>query len=278
MEYEINENKPERLLLGYVTLRGPDLEQVYRFIESKAPCTEEEFVDELFIDDGSDGSSHHEECLRFLRSVDMVKLTDDRYDVINEQILEDQTFGLKLLHHLHEQTGRQTHVTFIIDLITKKNLTSSTQSELIKTIERSEENVYEFTWTDPKIKMWSYLLDFIGVIQMESEEELTFYPRREFVIELLKHYSTSTDQSDLSGFLEYINNNYWNCFTTTSPPTIHQGLSAVLINLAASGIIELHTYSDATEIRLQKPEGEGYENYTNFSTNQDDETSVREVS
>lgn len=275
-EYEVNQAKPERLLLGYVTLRGPDLEQVYWYVKSNSPCSESDIVDELFVGAGSDGSSHHEECLRFLSTVDMVQKTDEAYKVMNEEICGDTSFGLKLLYHLKQQEAKQSSLTYILDLISKENISETSQSDLIKTIERDESD-YGFSWTDPKIKQWSYLMDYIGVIQMESERELTFYPQRGFVLELLQDHQNTVGEDDLASLFEYINENYWFCLTQTTPPTVSVSLSSTLLNMNRTGAINLRSLSDGNEIRLAKPEGEGYENYTNYSITVEDDSSLQEV-
>ena len=276
LDYMTNEGKPERLLLGYVTLRGPDLEQVYRYLESNSPCEVSQIVDDLFVGSDSEGSNHPEECLRFLQTVDMVRKTDEGYVIMNEEVSEDTSFGLKLLRHLKEQGGKQSSLTYILELIAREDLSTTTQSDLIATIER-DDNGYDFSWTDPKIKQWSYLMDYIGVIRMETENELIFYPKRDLVLELLINHHNQTEEDNLTSLVEYIEKNYWNCMTQSTQPTIYEGLSATLLNMHRSGIIQLQSYSDGDEVRIQKPENEGYENYTNYSIKTKDASDIREV-
>lgn len=275
--YETNEEKPERLLLGYVTLRGPDLEQVYRYLKSNSPCEETQIVDDLFVGVDSEGSNHHEECLRFLQTVDMVRKTDEGYEVMNEEVSKDTSFGLKLLRHLHQQEGKQSSLTYILDLISKEDLSESSQSDLITAIER-DDNGFDFSWTDPKIKQWSYLMDYVGVIRMETESELMFYPKRDLVFEILTEHQNDTEDDGLIRLCEYFNENYWNCMTQNTQPTVYTGLSSTLLNMATADIINLQSYSDGDEIRLQKPGEGGYENYTNYSLKAEDKSKILGVS
>ena len=261
-EYEPNESKPEKILTGYGTVRGAELKVIYQDIGESTLLTD---IERRYgrPREGGYQTDHIHECLRFLQTLDMIKLTDEEtLKLINTPLFTefDLPFELRLLYHIRQQTGEQYHLaaihdTAIMELVGDEGHYGNrrvTVGELVTEVKRHTD--YDLTWREEKITMWANLLALVGVLSYSAEEdEIVLAPHRAPLHDLLtlhnEHRQEHRQDGDgLLAALEWIHESFFPVFTRRGDPTVHVGVADVMENMVTDGAISLKGMSDRTEV------------------------------
>lgn len=256
-EYDSNQSKPEKILTGYGTVRGAELKELYDNIATDTPLLD--IQSRFGRPRGSDIETDHiDNCIRFLRTLDMIEENQDGHlNRINQDIFPDfnLSFEPRLLHHIQQQDGNQSHLAAIHDVAIDS--TSSNRDEVSRiSVEELKINVeretdYNLEWKEEKILMWANLLSPVGAISYSSkQDEILLNPCRGLLCELLSHhYINRTNGDSLLAALEWIDNEFFPVFSKRAgQPVLHTGITDVFENLVEDGVLTITGMSDRTEV------------------------------
>lgn len=257
-EYQENTSKPEKILTGYGTVRSAELKAIYSDIDMMTPLTQ---VENRFGRPTPSGreTDHIENCLRFLRTLDMIEQTaQDVLNPINTDLFatEQFPFELRLLYHIREQSGSQLHLADIQEKAIRSpypdtgryGIRRISVDDLRVAVER--ETDYDLEWRNEKIQMWANLLDPIGAISYSSsEDEILLAPSRKLVHYGLAYHQEHREASrSILSALEWINREFFTVFSRPGDtPSVHVGVADVLESLVADDALELVGMSDRSE-------------------------------
>ena len=258
-EYEYNTSKPEKLLTGYGTVRGAELKSIYTDIEPMTPLSQ---IEKRYGRPRPSGleTDHIDSCLRFLRTIDMIEQTgEDVLNLMNEDIFSEfeLSFEPKLLYHIQQQTGRQSHLTAVYEVAVQE-ISSDTDHYGVRRVSVDELNTkiqretdYDLEWREEKILMWANLFAPLGAISFSSDhDEILLSPSRAIVHELLSHHQRHhADGESILAALEWIEENFFPVFSRTGgQPAVHVGVADVLESLVADDALTLTGMSDRSEV------------------------------
>lgn len=258
-DYERNTSKPEKLLTGYGTVRGAELKSIYTDIEPMTPLSQ---IEKRFGRPHSSGleTDHIDNCLRFLRALDMMEQTgQDVLNPMNEDLFPEfeTTFELRLLYHIGQQRGKQSHLAAIHEVAIQELLADVghygvrrvSVDDLVIEVDRKTE--YDLEWREEKILMWANLLAPLGGISFSSDnDEILLSPSRVMLHELLSyHHRHRANGDSILAALEWINRDFFPVFSRTGGrPAVHVGIADVLENLVADSVLSLTGMSDRSEV------------------------------
>jgi hypothetical protein len=258
-EYEYNSSKPDKLLTGYGTVRGAELKAIYADIEPNTPLTQ---IEERYGRPTSEGieTDHIDNCLRFLRSIDMIEQSgEDVLNPMNEALFSDfeVSFEPRLLYHARQQSDRQSHLAAIHEVAIRElsseegyyGIRRVSVDDLV--IEVDRETDYDLEWREEKIKMWANLLAPLGAISYSSDhDEILLSPNRGILYELLSHHQRHRENSDsILSALNWIDEEFFPVFSRTGgQPAVHVGIADVLESLAEDDVLTLTGMSDRREV------------------------------
>lgn len=256
-EYEPNQAKPEKILTGYGTVRGAELKVLYENIATDTIISD---IESRFgRPRGNEIETDHiDSCIRFLRTLDMIEENQDNHLTrINQDIFPDfnLSFEPRLLHHIQQQDGIQSHLAAIHDV--SIDSTSSNRDEISRiSVEELKINVeretdYDLEWREEKILMWANLLSPVGAISYSSkQDEILLNPCRGLLCELLSHhYMNHTNGDSLLAALEWIDNEFFPVFSKRAgQPILHKGVTDVFETLVEDGVLTITGMTDRTEV------------------------------
>lgn len=257
-EYKQNSSKPDKILTGYGTVRGAELKAIYGDIGELTPRSE---IEHWYgrPENGGYEVDHIDDCLRFLKTLDMVEQTgQDVLNPINVPLFADLElpFELRLLYHIRQQAGEQYHLANIHDVAIRDLSSDGGRygrrrvgvETLVTEVRRQTD--YDLTWREEKIRMWANLLGPIGAVTYSSEhDEILLSPVRGILHELLSlHQSHRSNGESLLAAFEWIDEGFMPVFSRTGDTTVHVGIADVLDNMVNDGVLTLHGMSDRTEI------------------------------
>lgn len=258
-DYEYNTSKPEKILTGYGTVRGAELKSIYTNIEPMTPLSQ---VENRFGRPRPSGleTDHIDNCLRFLMTLDMVEKTEqDVLNPMNRNLFPESelSFEPRLLYHIRQQTGKQSHLAAIYEVAARK-ISSGTGYYGVRhvsvddlKIKVDRETDYDLEWREEKILMWANLLAPLGAISFSSEhDEILLSPSRPMLHELLSHHQRHRSNGDsILAALEWIDGSFFPVFSRTGgQPAVHVGVADVLESLVADGALSLTRMGDRSEV------------------------------
>lgn len=257
-------NKPDKLLTGFISVRAPELKHVYRSIWEATSVSE---VTGKFGRPTATGvkTDHVEDTIRFLNAVDLVESPsgDIRSTVerINEDLFEGLPFEARLLYHCNQQLDRQQHFVDIHRaLMEEGGRTVSAGREDIRTILKRETD-YEFSWTDEKIDMWVTLCEQLGLVS-ETEDGIVLSPCRALLYDVLAlappssdtdpSYDVPVETGEFRRILNWIHENLFTVYLDrTGTPRVHPVIADVLRNMEADEVVTMSAPGDAkNEVKL----------------------------
>lgn len=265
-----------RLLISHITLRGPDLAQLYALIAERASVS---YIDlsEALIPAGVGGSPFGldeaplREALNFLlvaRLVEQQGASRHRARFRATPLLAGTPFALLLLHHLQTHSDeRQRALPLIYQQLVSEDILAISPSALRERMERGA-LCKLFTWTGEKITFWGHLAGYIGLIRRsEREAELLVVPQPAIALAALRWAAATCPTSSLDALLDLIDANLFACFT--SRRRVHRGLAQTLLALDRLGRIRLSHSADAarslmlgerraSDVWLIGPEADGH--------------------
>lgn len=258
-EYEYNTSKPDKLLTGYGTVRGAELKAIHTDIDANTPLAQ---IEERYGRPTNEGieTDHIDNCLRFLRSIDMIEQSgEDVLNPMNDDLFSDfeVSFEPRLLFHTRKQSDRQSHLAAIHEVAISElssedgyhGVRRVAVDDLVIAVER--ETDYDLEWREEKIKMWANLLAPLGAISYSSNhDEILLSPSRGILHELLSHHQRHRENSDsILSALGWIDEEFFPVFSRTGgQPAVHVGVADVLESLVEDGVLALTGMSDRREV------------------------------
>lgn len=241
-EYQPNSSKPESDLGNYNTVRVPELRQIYRTLSNAGGFAN---VSTLRGTMAPDDEKHLEECLRYLRAVDMVDREEDRVvQLVNQDVYPDLSFEPRLLLHLNQQPHPQDHIVEAQRVAFEMAPRTLRRDQL--EVELNSEVDY-IAWNQTKLNAWYRLLQGIGVLSFISSRELVLSPRPALLYELLETFRDTENSTDFGEAIAWIEDNFMSVLTTRpGTPRLHQGVTDTLQTLLDEDLISTRGMSDAT--------------------------------
>lgn len=257
--YMENPSKPKKILTGYGSVRSAELKVIYNSIVEMTPVEE---IEHWFgrPQEGAFETDHVEDCLRFLRTLDMIERTgQDVLNPINDSLFDapNLPFEARLLYHIRRQEDKQYHLAAVHDVAIKEIAKRQSRhgirrvgvDELVTEMKRATD--YDLTWREEKIEMWANLLSPIGALSFTSEfDEILLSPNRALLHGLLSLHQTHRDKGEsLLTALEWIDNEFFPVFgRVDGDPAVHVGVADILVNMVGDGVLTLQGMSDRTEV------------------------------
>lgn len=247
-------DKPQRILINYTPIRAAELKALYTGIARRHQVERttvlERYVRREKTED--DPEAHVENCLKFLRTIDMISTNGETIRVINEDVFNGFSFELKLLAHIRQQPYPQDHLWNIYGVALSEGARTLSLDEL-ETLVKRELDDYDFAWNTTKLRMWQALMEQLGVISVTKEEGIILSPCRALLYELLAiHEHRKSD--DVTETFEWINEEFLQVFERgVGTRELHPAISDVLQNIEADGYVSLRSMTDAQEeLKLPK--------------------------
>lgn len=247
-----------RLLISHITLRGPEIKQIYSFIASASSVSYSNlavrFVPGWQSETGfSLEEAAFREALNFLLIAGLAEQQGDSRRKANfraVRIYEDTPFELDLLGAIGRQADERQQAILLVhrELVARDILAIST-SELRSQLERGR-YARLFTWTSEKILFWSQLGAFVGLIhRLDRSLSLLISPTPLLLGEALSWaLKGSSERQSLAACLEIIEDTFFACFTDRG--RVHAGLINSLLALHRLGAIRLSHSADAANSLL----------------------------
>lgn len=266
--YTLANSKPNKLLTGFISVRAPELKQIYEAIRGPTNVSE---LTGKFGRPANDGveTDHIEDTVRFLNTVDLVESPSGDIRSTVERINNNKFGGLpfeaRLLYHCNQQEGRQRHFADVYRaLLSEGGRTVSADRDGIRTLLKRETD-YDFAWKKEKIDMWVTLCKQIGLIT-ETEDDLVLSPCRSLLHDAL--VLAPTDASEKPSYndvivengefrraLDWVNDNLFAVYEERAgTPRVHPAIADVLRNMENDGVISLSNPGDSQNSVEAPPE------------------------
>lgn len=239
--------KPEKLLLGYIQIRGHALGEIFEEIRNNPKVTYAE-LSNLFLVPGPDQKGQKEskaslrDYVNFLNALDMIESSgdgdDESFRVLGKNV--DLEFGLSLLGSIRRATDQSFYS--LQQLLARNDVLQWDDATLKKEAERSLN--FDFAWTHEKIAFFVNMADYLGVGKKLASGLLNS-PSENLVLRMLKQVS-----GDVSGFIpakEAINKIRAHFLEPyTAKGDLYQGFQWALEGLSRKGFVKFKLESDAT--------------------------------
>jgi hypothetical protein len=241
-----------RLLISHITLRGPEIQQLYRHIAAHPGTPYDDLVahfvparpapSELDLSEAP-----LREALNFLlvaRLVEQHGSSRFRARFAATPLLYHTPFPLLLLHHMAMHPDeRQRAPVLIYRQLAAEDVRSTTAPALRDQMERGELHSL-FAWTGEKIGFWLHLGHFLGLVRrLERSMEVLIIPHLSLVQAALDWVQRHHACTSLAACLETIDATFFRCFTARG--RVHSGLAHTLLALDSLGHIRLTHHADA---------------------------------
>lgn len=244
-----------RLLISHITLRGPELAQLYALINARPEITAEELRATLCPLGAGDipfelADAPLREALSFLTLAGLVvgRGRPRRHQV--SPLLADVPFRLLLLRHLSAHAEeRQRAISLVHQALIVDDVLTVTPQAVRDRLERGPLRGL-FAWTGEKVTLWAHLAAYIGLIRRpERSVELLMVPQPALLLDVLDwalirlNGDTSIDRA-----VRLIDAELFACLTSRG--RVHRGLVQALLALERLGRIRLGHSADAARSLL----------------------------
>ncbi len=246
-----------RLLISHITLRGPELAQLYALIAAQPGTAYDDLVATLTpaLPQSAFGLEEAplREALNFLLVAGLVEqqgASRRKASFRATPLLPDAPFALLMLHHiLMHHDERQRAPALIYRQLVAEDTLACTVADLR---DRLEHGPYRrlFAWTGEKVLFWSQLTDHLGLVRrLDRTVEVLCVPQLHLVLAALRWAAQQTSATDaLDPLLRMIDTQFFACFTARG--RVHQGLAQALVALHRLGHVQLTHSADAARSLL----------------------------
>lgn len=247
-----------RLLISHITLRGPELKQLFGFIGAHRSVTYSDlanyFVPAWHADENFGlNEAPLREALNFLLVAGMVtQHGDSRRKAAFEMpsAFADQDFELTLLQAVNSHADeRQRAISLVHRHLVARDILSINPSSLRAELERSP-YAKLFIWTGEKVLFWSQLTSFVGlVLRLDRSLEVLVAPQPLFLLKVLRWCAPAqVGPFQLFDLLDTTDRTLFACFTERG--RVHSGLAYSLTALDRLGHVRLTHSADAARSLL----------------------------
>jgi len=274
-DYEYNDDKPEKLLTGYNTVRGAELREVYQVLDQQGDVPASAFEQRFGrpnADSSNINTAHVDRCLKFLRAIDMVEISAQGIvSLTNRDVYPNiEAFEPRLLHHIRQQQGEQYHLSHIFDVVVSLDRRRIPEEEVLEEVVSDDTRSFGFDWNDDNIRMWANLADPIGAISYLNRGDtnrVLVSPTRKLLVDLLLWYQNNGDDPDrFARALEWIHEEFFPVFREGASTTVSVGVADVLNDMEAEGALSLRPMSDTEDVvEVPRSSREGSRNVATFT-------------
>lgn len=246
-----------RLLISHITLRGPELAQLYSLIADQGEPEYATLVDRLVPVAGETPFDLAEaplrEALNFLIVAGMVEQLGSSRRKARFRVTplhRHLDFALLLLLHIGSRDDeRQRAIRLIYGQLVADDAVSTTVAALRDTMERGPYRTL-FAWTGEKVLFWSHLADYLGLLRrLDRSSEIIVAPRPALLrAALAAALQVHPHDTSLAGALQYVDEQFFACFTARG--RVHRGLAQALLALEQQGCLALRHNADAAQSLL----------------------------
>lgn len=248
-----------RLLISHITLRGPDLHQVYALVATHPHISYPDLVTALTPDcttgDPFDlGEASLAEALNFLLVAGVVEQEGParrQATFRTTPLPHEVSFPLLLLHHIqahHDQ--RQQAPALIYRQLVAEDALALTIPQVRDQMERGPLRTL-FAWTGEKVTFWSHLAHYLGLIRrIDRSAEALIVPRPDLVLAAC-HWAmreNPTTPHAISVVFDTIDHALFACYTMRG--RVHRGLAQTLTMLERGGHVQITHSADASRSLL----------------------------
>jgi hypothetical protein len=238
-----------RLLISHITLRGPELRQLYELVARQGALSHSALV-AMLVPCGHANEDMVEaplrEALSFLTGVGLLARQGANRRAVYHLATKaaDQPFALVLLRKIRAHPDlRQQAISLVHDQLVADDLLHLTANEVRERMERGSHGDL-FAWTGEKIGLWTHIADFVGLIRrLERTADLVLVPQPELVLAALHWAQQQVGNTSLDKSLHLIDTALFACYTQRG--RVHRGLTQTLLMLEQFGGIQLGHNADA---------------------------------
>lgn len=244
-----------RLLISHITLRGPEIAQLFTSIVTVPNQSYAQLVQQFVISVTPDDTLSLDEAalreaLNFLlvaRLIAQDGAVRQRAHFTPSPHHQYLPFVLNLLYHsTHHEEQRQQAMSLILRQLVADDVLMINIVDLRSLLERSSLREM-FAWTGEKLTFWASLHHYLGVIQrFERTSTLFIVPQPQLLLMAL-HWAAQVVESNgsLGSYLQQIDTNLFACLTRRG--RVHQGITQSLLALNHLGAITLTHEADALQ-------------------------------
>lgn len=248
-----------RLLISHITLRGPELRQVYRIIAAHPGIAYAGIVTAmtpapLNHDPFALNEATLAEAVNFLLVAGLIAQDGParrRATFRVTPLLPDTPFALLLLHHLLVHADpRQRALALIQRQLSNDDTLALTLPDARDRMERGPLQ-HLFAWTGEKVQFWGHLAGYLGVVRrLERSAEVLIIPQPDLALAACDWAlrSVPVRQGSLSQALDVIDRTFFACYTARG--RVHRGLTQTLLALEHAQRIQLTHSADAARSLL----------------------------
>lgn len=267
MSYTTNPDKPEKLLANYTTVRSAELTEIVELIEWQGGVPVSA-IERRFGRPSSENDTpnvdHVENCLKFLRAIDVIELSEQSVvGLLNKDIYPELPLEARLLHHVRQQEGEQSHLSYIFDVMAELDVHRVPRQRLYEAVQADDDMNFGFEWTKPKINMWANLADTLGAVSYVTatdENQIVTSPTRALLYDLLDWHAANGETPErLLAALDWIHDEFLPVYASRAgTPEVTAGVAKTLRNMEAEDVLDFRTMSDTQKVvELPRQNGDG---------------------
>lgn len=242
-----------RLLISHITLRGPELAQLYALIAERPGLSYDDLTEALMpggacVSDFGLAEAPLREALNFLLVAGLVSQRGPsrrRAAFAATPRLALAPFSILLLHHIHQHRDeRQRAIALVHRCLVRDDVLALPLLPLRERMERSELRDL-FAWTGEKVTFWTHLASFVGLTRrLDRCQDVLLVPQPWLVLSALRWAGAQSGaQCSLERCLRMIDDSLFACFTGRG--TVHVGLAQTLTAMGRYDMLRLTHSSDA---------------------------------
>lgn len=254
MSYTYNDDKPDALLVNYGTVRGAELKEIFRVLDSQGAVPVSALEKRFARPESTSGAlqtDHIENCLKLLRALDIVKISAQNVvSLLNEDVYSELDFEGRLLHHIRQQDGKQAHLWYVFDVLARQNRRRIERQQLLTALKDDDSRNFGHQWNETKLNMWGNLGDTIGALSYLDNNVIVTSPTRALMFDLLSWYNENGDKpSRFLSATNWINEEILSVYASQpGTPELSVGVADVLRNMEEDGVLELRSLSDTQRV------------------------------
>jgi hypothetical protein len=235
----------DALFINRIILRGPEMHLLHRHLLSAGPATRDALIDRFVPLSAVDRPSPAETLNLALDGLSTLQLVEEVEGPNGGRVFQakalpnGQSFPLAILYGLRSAGQRQQAILDLYGWCIQNGVTQVDPESLLNTARKHVQS--EATWTLEKIRFWTNLCTFIGVV-LPIKGGVMIAPTKTFLRQLIRE-RTGTSEAWAAELFSQIHEQCVPCLTQVG--NLHDGWAATLDVLQQHGIARLERGSDA---------------------------------